>query len=106
MIAWEEPRLIRLALAKVNPGQTVNVRLSGFPYLEYGIIKGIVSNIITVPEIGHDGNIYYVVEIEFPNGLVTTYEKTIPIIHGIDGVAEIITKDRSLIMSLIAPLGT
>lgn len=84
---------------KVAFGQMVFIKLNGYPYMEYGMLKGNISNISQVPEQGG-----YIVEISLPNDLVTTYKKQIPLIQEMDGVAEIITKDQRLIMRFIEPI--
>ena len=84
---------------KVFLGQNVNVKLSGYPYMEYGMLKGVVRSISEVPE--EEG---YIVEVSFPNGLVTTYRKQLSMIYEMDGTAEIITKDMRLIEQFIQPI--
>lgn len=84
---------------KVAFGQIVFIKLNGYPYMEYGMLKGNISNISQVPEQGG-----YIVEISLPNDLVTTYKKQIPLIQEMDGVAEIITKDQRLITRFIEPI--
>ena len=51
----------------------VNVRFLNFPDVEYGIVRGVVSNISVVPS-GES----YTLEVGFPNGLMTTYGKKLP----------------------------
>jgi len=89
---------------RIDIGQEVNVRLKGFPYMEFGIIKGVVSKISYIPEKLSNGSVVYSVEISFPNGLVSTYGKVLPFIQDMDGDAEIITRDQRLIEHLVAPL--
>lgn len=84
---------------KVEKGQTVNIKLSGFPHMEYGMIKGVVSNISQVPEA--DG---YVIEVNLPHNLTTTYNKKIDLIHRMDGTGEIITKDQNLLQRFTQPI--
>jgi len=55
---------------KVQPDQPVNIKLSGYPYLEYGMIRGIVKSKSLVPT----GDAY-VIEIALPDGLTTLYGK-------------------------------
>ena len=93
-----------VGFGKIGPGQTVNVRLNGFPYIEFGILKGVVSRISTVPEKMQDGSVAYNIEVSFPGGLVSTYRKTIPFIQNMDGEAEIITRDQRLIEHFIEPI--
>lgn len=90
-------------LGKVKAGQTVNVRLDGFPYMEYGIVKGRVSHVFSVPETLPDGTPEYTVAVEFPHGLMTTYRKTLPLIQQMDGTAEIVTQDKRLISLFLGP---
>lgn len=92
---------------KVAVGQTVNVRLNGFPYMEFGVLKGKVSSISSIPRVlpTSDGNmVAYTVEVSFPERLKSTYGKNIPMVQQMDGTAEIITKDRRLIERFTDPI--
>ena len=83
-------------LGKVQIGQSVNVKLNGFPYMEFGILKGYVFSISSVPEKTIDGMIY-TANIHFCHGLTSSYGKNFPMVQQMDGIAEIITEDRRLI---------
>lgn len=93
-----------LGFGQIEKGQIVNVRLNGFPFVEYGILKGVISRISQVPEKMPDGSIVYNVDVLFPNGLVSTYHKTLPFIQDMDGEAEIIIRDQRLIEHFIEPI--
>ncbi len=41
---------------KVKVGQHVNIRLANYPYLEFGQLEGVITNISSVPS----GGFYYV----------------------------------------------
>jgi len=88
---------------KVKTGQKVNIRLQNFPENEYGILRGIVSNISLVPT--QTGEVvYYTVEINLPNKFVTTYKKELPSLPNMQGQADIITDDISLLERFVLPL--
>ena len=89
-----------VCFGEVRVGQTVNVRLNGFPYMEYGMLKGKIRNISSVPD---DGN-GYIIDVIFPDGMVTTYKKKLDLIQKMDGTAQIITKDMKLIERFIQPV--
>ena len=92
---------------KVEEGQRVNVRLNGFPYMEFGVLKGVVESIPAVPQTvttAEGNSIVYTVEVSFPDSLVTTYGKELPMVQQMDGTAEIITRDRRLIGQFIDPV--
>ena len=88
---------------KVKPGQKVNIRLQNFPENEYGILRGMVKHISLVPT--QTGTmVYYSVEITLTNGLITTYKKELPYLSDMQGQADIITEDISLLERLILPI--
>ena len=94
------------SFGKVSTGQKVNVRLNGYPYMEYGLLVGEIGYLSSVPEAAADPQAepQYTAEIVFPDGMVTTYGRELRLIQKMDGTAEIITKDRRLIMRLLDPI--
>lgn len=97
-------KVTSVGFGRISIGQTVNVRLNGFPYIEFGILKGVISQISQVPERMPDGGVAYNVEVSFPNGLLSTYRKEFPFIQDMDGEAEIITRNQRLIEHFIDPV--
>lgn len=85
-----------LGSGKVEVGQKVNIKLSAYPYKEYGIIKGKVNRISLIPKESR-----LIVDIELPEGLMTTYQKEISFRQQMQGTAEIITKERRLLQRFI-----
>ncbi|MFH0841820.1 MAG: HlyD family efflux transporter periplasmic adaptor subunit [Bacteroidota bacterium] len=83
---------------KVKEGQMVNIKLSGYPYLEYGMVRGIVRSKSLVPS----GDAY-VIEVILPDGLTTLYGKGLDFTQKMQGTAEIITEDLRLIQKIINP---
>lgn len=89
---------------KIKVGQRVNIRLENFPDTEFGIVKGVVENISKVPSITAEGSYYYTAEIALPNGLVTSYKKELPYYPEMNGNAEIVTNDLSLLARILLPI--
>jgi len=93
---------ISLSLAgsgKVKEGQKVNIRFSGYPYLEYGMVKGIIRSISLVTA----DNAYSVV-VDLPEGLRTSYNLDLKFSQDMQGQAEIITSDKRLIEKIVNPV--
>jgi multidrug resistance efflux pump len=84
---------------KVEIGQDVNIKLDGFPFYEYGIIHGEVQTMSAVPREGH-----YDILISLPEGLITSYNKDLRFQQQMEGIAEIITKDRRLMERIFEKL--
>lgn len=94
------------SLGKVSAGQKVNVKLEGYPYMEYGMLVGTIGYLSSVPAEQQDPQRapQYMAEIMFENGMKTTYGKDLNLIQRMDGTAELITEERSLIMRILDPL--
>ena len=73
---------------KVKPGQKVNIKLSGYPYLEYGMVRGVIKSKSLVAS--RDA---YIIEIDLPDGLTTLYGMKLDFTQNMQGTAEIITED-------------
>lgn len=88
---------------KVEPGQSVNVKLNDYPYEEYGQIKGRVDYVSSltheVKSSEFSGNSYLVM-VSFPHGLKTNYGKNIKANSEYKGFASIVTEKRRLIQRL------
>lgn len=77
---------------KVTLGLKVFVKLDNFPYQQYGMLIGKVTNISVSPD--REGN--YFVYISLPNGTKTSYNRKLPFEQELIGNAEIITEDLSV----------
>ena len=93
-------------IGKVHIGQKVNIKLNGYPFMEYGILKANVAYISAVPRQGAitNNDDKYIVEVLFEDKLTTSYGKDLRLIQKMDGTAEIITDDKRLIMRIIEPI--
>ena len=83
---------------KVKTGLAVNIKLSGYPYLQYGMVRGMVKSKSLVPS----GDAY-VIEIELPDGLKTLYGKDLEFTQNMQGTAEIITENIRLLQKIVNP---
>ena len=105
IIPIEESAIIAKAVippsgfGKVEVGQRVNLKLNGFPYMEFGMLKGNIKSISLVPDAKG-----YVAEIALSDGMTSSYRENLKFIQQMDGTAEIITKEMRLITRLINPL--
>jgi multidrug resistance efflux pump len=84
---------------KIQVGQKVNIKVAGYPYLEYGLLQAKTTNISLVST-----NDYYAVEVAFPKGLRSTVNKELKFTGELSGTAEVITENRTLIERIYTPL--
>ncbi|MGD0341534.1 MAG: HlyD family efflux transporter periplasmic adaptor subunit [Bacteroidales bacterium] len=83
---------------KVKPSMKVNIKLSGFPYLEYGMVRGYVKSKSLVAS----GDAY-IIEVTLPHGLTTLYNRQLDFTQNMQGTAEIITDEVRLLQRIINP---
>lgn len=84
---------------KVKVGQNVIVKFDNYPYMEYGLVRGKVKNVSLVPE-----DNFYTVEVYFPDGLVTNYDRNLEMQNQLVGQSEILTENLKLIQRFFNPL--
>jgi Multidrug resistance efflux pump len=92
---------------KVKVGQNVNIKLNGYPYMEFGVLNGTIATLSAVPEQLQTASgkvIVYMADINFKHGLTTSYGKELPMIQRMDGTAEVITDNMRLISRFINPI--
>lgn len=86
-------------VGKIKTGQRVNIMLDGYPYLEFGYLRGTVSSLSAIPNRNT-----YVATIALPDGLTTTVGKSLQLSGELGGTAEIITENISLGVRILQPL--
>lgn len=86
-------------IGQVEIGQKVNIKLEGFPYLNFGMLSGRISSISKVPSEGG-----YSAEIELPEGMKTNYDEQLKFIQEMDGTADIITSEKRVITRFISKI--
>jgi len=78
---------------KIKIGQKVQIKLLNYPSDEFGELNGKVKSISLIPD--QEGN--YLIDVELPEKLKTTYKKEIEFRQEMQGNADIITEDLRLI---------
>lgn len=78
---------------KIKIGQSVNIKLENYPYTEFGVLNGQIKSISRVP----DDQKSYLIDVELPHKLITSYNIEIEFSQEMFASAEIITEDLRLI---------
>ncbi len=85
---------------KVKEGQEVLLRFDAYAPTEFGIVKGLVSRISPAPSGGS-----YIVEVDLPQGLITSRGYRIDFSYQLTGTAEIFTERQVLYAYLFEEFG-
>ena len=86
-------------IGKVKTGQRVNIKLDGYPYMEYGMLPAKVHSISLVPN-----EKIYSVQLSLPQNMKTFYGEKINFTGELNGIAEIATDEMSLFQRMLNPL--
>jgi len=81
------------SFGKINKGQKVLVRFSGYPYQEFGSVEGRLDYLSAMPV----RDSIFVGKVSFPKGFTTNYGKKLSPRNGLMGQAQIITEDMTLL---------
>lgn len=84
---------------KVRVGQAVLIRFNGYPYQEFGLVRGTVKTVAEVPL--EEG---FVAQVSLPANLVTTRGRKLAYKVGMTASAQIITRDQRLLQRLFNQL--
>ncbi len=95
-----ELRVPQQNAGKVQIGQAVLVKFAGYPYQEYGAVRGRITAIAGVPL----NDSVFLARVELPTGLRTTYGKTLAFKTGMTATADVMTDDTRLINKLFYQL--
>lgn len=77
---------------KIRAGQRVKIRFDSYPPQEFGLVMGTIENLSPVPRDG-----IYLADVSLPNGLITTYGKTLEFKQEMRGRADVVTDDLRLL---------
>ncbi|MDO7884246.1 HlyD family efflux transporter periplasmic adaptor subunit [Hymenobacter cheonanensis] len=95
-----ELRIPQQSAGKVSLGQTVLVKFTGFPYQEYGVVRG---HITAVADIAYKDSVF-LAKVTLPVGLKTTYGKTLSYKTGMTASADVLTTNSRLLEKLFYKL--
>ena len=79
-------------LGKVKVGQDVLIKFNGYPFQEFGLVKGKITFMSEMPL--RDSS--FLAKVEMPNGLVTNHGKKLVYRTGMKATAEVITADSRM----------
>lgn len=90
----------QLNAGKVVVGQHVLIKFAGFPYNEFGAVRGRISAIADIPF----KDSVFLARVTLPTGLTTTYGKSLDFKTGMTASADILTDNSRLLEKLFYQL--
>ncbi len=87
-------------IGKIKSGQPVLIKISGYPYTEFGSLKGRVEYISETPY--KDSG--FLVKVSLTDGLKTNHHKVLKFRNSLSAQAEVITDDRRLLERLLGQI--
>jgi len=81
----------------IESGQPVHIKLTSYPFYEYGVLNGIIREKSGIQNQGK-----FKIVIILIDGLVTTHGRTIPYYENMTGTAEIVIQNPRLIQRILS----
>ena len=97
---YGELRVPQQNAGKVKTGQPVLVKFAGYPYQEFGAVRGRITAIADIPL----NDSVFLARVQLPAGLKTTYHHELAYKTGMTASADIITDDTRLLEKLFYQL--
>ncbi len=96
-------------IAFISPGMNAKIKLATFPYQEFGIIEGEVLQIspdavVEKDENGRDMGPVFLAKIRLNKNAIRVRGQDVELTPGMAGVAEIVTRKKSILSFLIEPV--
>jgi len=91
-------------IGKIEVGNRVFLQLDAYPHKEYGVVETTITAVSLLPIPDKDGGLVYEVSCELPPPLLSATGKELPFRQKLTGVAQIITKDKSIMQRLFERL--
>lgn len=92
-------------IGKVAVGQPVQIRVSAYPYPDYGVLQGkvqaIAPDVTTIREGNNAGLSYYEVTIQPDQSYLTKGDRQYPLQSGMDVRADIVSRQETLLQLLL-----
>lgn len=98
-----EATVSNVDIAFVRTGQDVKLKLDAFPYQDFGVLHGTVSEIEQFPEPDKDGKSGYLVRIVPQRLDVMVHGKAIPLKDGLTAECDIILRKMTVLQALLRP---
>lgn len=97
---YGELRVPQQNAGKVRVGQRVLIKFAGYPFQEFGAIRGRIATLADIPV----KDSVFLAKVVLPEGLKTTYGKQLAYKNGMIASADIITEDNRLLEKLFYQL--
>ncbi|UBF24733.1 HlyD family efflux transporter periplasmic adaptor subunit [Kovacikia minuta CCNUW1] len=110
IVPKDSPLLVKARVAaqdisRVTLGQPAQMRISAYPYPDYGVLKGTVKaiapDVTTVQDSGNGAFTFYEVTIQPDQPYLTRNNQQYPLQPGMDGRADIISRQETLMQFIL-----
>lgn len=102
IVAWISPQAS--GIGKIETDNRVLLQLDAYPYKEYGAVEAQITNASLLPVTDKEGQLFYEMTCELPQPIISTTGKELAFRQKLTGVAQIITKDKSILQRLLERL--
>jgi HlyD family secretion protein len=104
-----EVKVLNRDIGFIRPEMNAKVKLTTFPYQEFGVIEGEVLQIspdavVEKDENGRDMGPVFLAKVRLNKNVVSVRGRNVELTPGMTGVAEIVTRKKSILSFLLEPV--
>ncbi|GFE67415.1 HlyD family efflux transporter periplasmic adaptor subunit [Chroococcus sp. FPU101] len=102
-----EAKVLNRDIGFINPGDPVKIKLTTFPFQEFGTISGTVLRVdpnATVDEENKELGLVYKTTIELDKKFMIVRGKEVKLVPGMTATADIVTRQKSVLTFFIEPI--
>ncbi len=91
-------------IGKIEKGSRVLLQLDAYPYKEFGAVETTITHVSLLPVQDKEAGLVYEIRCELPQPIISTTGKELAFRQKLTGMAQIITKDRSIMKRVLERL--
>lgn len=99
-----EVKILNRDIGFIEPQQRAKVKIATFPFQEFGIIEGEVISISPNATVDKELGLVFVAKVQLEQNSIDVHGKSINLVPGMTGTAEIVTRQRSVLQFLLEPI--
>ena len=91
-------------IGSINLNDKVLIHLDRYPFKQFGSLESHISLINIVSEFDAFNRQFYMAEVQFENGLITTFQNQLDYLPNLSGMAYILKENQSVLSRIFQPI--
>ena len=99
-----EVKILNQDIGFIEPGMRAKVKLTTFPFQEFGTIEGEVVRVSPNATLDQDLGLVFTAQVRLSRNTMRVKGQDVELVPGMAAIAEIVTRQRSVLTFLLEPI--